>query len=100
MREIEQQMCRAIRAGKAQWVSGNTRVRRDETGVYVYLHGNLIAHGDSTRGWKFRLAGWNTPTTRSRINALASEFRPGAGVHCEQFIPYSNGRAVDTWEWF
>lgn len=85
MRVIEKQMIEAIKAGK-NWLSGNTRVRHDPVvggcEVEVYLHGNLIAkrffRGEDKPGkWQVTLAGWNTPTTRSRLTALCQAFKPG-----------------------
>lgn len=43
-----------------------------DTVVTVYLHGNAIARVNSrTLELKVTLAGWDTVTTRSRLNALA-----------------------------
>jgi hypothetical protein len=88
MRVIEKQMIEAIKAGK-NWLNGNTRVRHDPVvggcEVEVYLHGNLIAkrffRGEDKPGeWQITLAGWNTPTTRSRLNALIKEFGTMDGI--------------------
>lgn len=75
MRKIEQAMIAAIRDYRP-WRDGNTAY--DGAGT-VTLHGNAIAKfEDSPEGKRgsilFNLCGWNTPTTRSRINALANEF--------------------------
>lgn len=74
MRKIEEQMAAAVKAGR-NWSSGNTQVLVSGSLTEVYLHSNLIARRDSADAqnpaWQFRLAGWNTPTTRSRLNALA-----------------------------
>lgn len=76
MRKIEEQMIAAIKAGK-NWYKDNTQVsvaaREDgATITSVYLHGNLIAQTgvDGGHHWGFCFCGWNTPTTRSRINAI------------------------------
>ena len=74
MRKIESQMCAAVQSNK-NWKSGNTEVTVDkETNTSsVYLHGNLIAtvtDNDMT----IYDGGWQTNTTKSRINALCSEF--------------------------
>ena len=75
MRKIEREMVNAIHAGKA-WHKDNTRVtvnKREDgaTITSVYLHGNLIAQTGKDGAWSFCLRGWNSPTTRSRINAIA-----------------------------
>ncbi len=98
MRKIEQQMIAAIRAGKS-WSNGNTRVAGTDHAVgigphedtcSVYLHGNWIAHVDLSRGAvRFTLAGWPTPTTRSRINALLKEF-----VHDNSYVGQRAGVQV------
>ena len=52
----------------------STRIRYDgEKVTNIYLHGNMIA-SYSTGEWSFTLQGWNTPTTKSRINALANQW--------------------------
>jgi hypothetical protein len=105
MRVIEKQMIEAVKAGK-NWLNGNTRVHHDPVvggcEVEVYLHGNLIAkrffRGEDKPGeWKITLAGWNTPTTRSRLNALIQEFAShccGVGVTYGQARLMYRGSAV------
>lgn len=97
MRKIEQDMIEAIRAGR-DWQSGNTRVSqggpRDEC-ARVFLHGKLIAEIDhAINGTRWTLAGWNTPTTRSRINALARAFDWSSGVFQAKGLPYVNSHAA------
>ena len=76
MRKIEQRMVAAVRDRRA-WHADNTQVRAFDDGrVEVYLHGHHIATV-TTNGMSFTLAGWNTNTTRSRVNALLREFGPG-----------------------
>lgn len=80
MRVIERQMVRAIKEHR-NWRSGNTVVEVGALGNWrVTLHGNLIATGGKD-AFSFTLAGWNTPTTRSRVNALLHEF----GGRCRVF---------------
>jgi len=89
MRKIEKEMCAAVRE-RRNWRESNTEVRRIEGGTRVYLYGNAIAAflDDGTR--YFSLAGWNTVTTRSRLNAL------GARVGQRNWEPYFNGERIDT----
>ena len=74
MRKIEKQMCAAVQANK-NWQSGNTSVHfNEETGVsIVRLHGNKIAEIDDTSMTIFD-GGWQSVTTKSRLNALCDEF--------------------------
>lgn len=86
MRKIEQQMCAAVQSNK-DWQSGNTSVHFDpETGVsIVRLHGNKIAEIDDTSMTIFD-GGWQSATTKSRLNALCTEFCiAGEGVFQRNF---------------
>lgn len=81
MRKIEQEMVAAIKAGK-NWHKDNTRVipavMPEGLSLVIQLHGNDIAKRSTTGVWSFSLAGWNTPTTRSRINAIIGSIRTSA----------------------
>ena len=74
MRKIEQQMCDAIKENR-NWKSANTSVHySEEYGTStVYLHDNLIAIVSDTDVEVFD-GGWQTTTTKSRLNAICSEF--------------------------
>ena len=72
MRKIEQQMNAAIKADKC-WSSGNTQVVTNMGVSTVYLHGNKIAMVDDTSLTVFD-GGWQSVTTKSRLNALINEF--------------------------
>ena len=97
MRKIETDMCAAIRAGKP-FTSGNTRTATNGPLMDVFLHGHLIARRMNGT-WRFNLCGWNTPTTRSRINAIARTFGR-AGVNCKAGVAHCDGVAIDSKEWF
>ena len=103
MRVIEAKMIAAVLTGSSM-KSGNTEVvtRTREDGARittVYLHGNLIAQNGTT-GWGFRLAGWNTPTTRSRINALRRALQIPGIVHCVKGAPMLDGEPISATGWF
>ena len=86
MRKIEQQMCAAVQSNK-NWQSANTSVHFDEeSGVSVVrLHGNKIAEIDDTSMTIFD-GGWQTNTTKSRLNALCQEFCiAGEGIFQKDF---------------
>jgi len=88
MRKIESQMCSAIQSNK-NWSSGNTSVITDENNVStVYLHGNKIAEIDDDSMTIFD-GGYQSTTTKSRLNALCSEFCvTGEGVFQKDFQWY------------
>ena len=74
MRKIEEQMNQAV-ANNKSWTSANTSVTYcEENGESrVYLHGNHIA----TVGDDFLQifdGGWQSNTTKSRLNALIDRF--------------------------
>lgn len=108
MRKIERAMVAAIKAGKNR-KDGNTEVvhfayEGVPDGCHVYLHGHRIAERHNNT-WRFSLAGWNTPTTRSRLSALVREFRPGTqGIRtCLGQAYYCTGQGdqpIDNGEWF
>lgn len=91
MKQIEKKMLAAIRGGY-NWKTGNTEVNHFAGCIRVWLHGNLIAELSPAHGWRFNLCGWNTLTTRSRLNAL------GCNVVQKNFTPYRNG--VEWWSDF
>ena len=72
MRKIESQMIAAIHGNK-NWSSGNTQVVTNDGVSTVYLHGNKIALVDDNSMTIFD-GGWQSNTTKSRLNALCSEF--------------------------
>ena len=83
-------MCQAIQSN-IDWKSGNTSVHFDsETGVsIVRLHGNKIAEVSDTDMTIFD-GGWQTTTTKSRLNALINEFCNGI----------TDGVFQKNYEWF
>tara|TARA_B100000035_G_scaffold158024_1_gene134724 strand:- start:572 stop:892 length:321 start_codon:yes stop_codon:yes gene_type:complete len=73
MRKIESQMCQAIQSSK-DWKSANTEVVTQQDGLStVFLHGNKIAEVGDDFLTIFD-GGWQTNTTKSRLNALINEF--------------------------
>ena len=93
MRKIESQMNAAISEGK-DWKNANTEVTNIDGVSYVYLHGNLIAEVDDN-GIKLYDGGWQSNTTKSRLNAILNEHGiAGEGVfqkNYEWFIRLYNG---------
>jgi hypothetical protein len=72
MRKIEKQMNNAITNGK-DFKLANTEVISCSNVSDVYLHGNLIARIGETWMELFD-CGYQTATTKSRLNALLSAF--------------------------
>ena len=72
MRKIEAKMNEAVRFG-LNWASGNTQVTTENGESRVYLHGNLIAKVARDYFQMFD-GGWQSNTTKSRLNALCEEF--------------------------
>ena len=93
MRLIEKNMNQAIRNRKEHWQSANTSVESfycsvsDRVGSIVKLHGNKIAEVYANSIVLFD-GGWQTVTTKSRLNALLDEFATGTGVIQRNFDWY------------
>ena len=64
----------------------NMEVTSFDNSFYLKLHGNTIAvlHGDGTL--MITDAGWQTNTTKERLNGL-----PNVNIHQKNFIWYLNG---------
>ena len=90
MRKIEQAMNTAI-ANSTNWTSGNTTVHfnEEENISVVRLHGNKIAEigEDFLRVFD---GGWQTNTTKSRLNAIINRFCNGV----------TDGVFQKNYEWF
>ena len=90
MRKIEQQMNAAL-ANNKNWQSGNTSVHFNEENntSIVRLHGNKIAVlGDDFL--EIFDGGWQTTTTKSRLNAIINRFCNGV----------TDGVFQKNYEWF
>ena len=72
MRKIETQMNAAIK-GNANWKLKNTTVTTTDGVSEVRLHGNLIAKVGDDFVIVFD-GGWQSTTTKSRLNAIINEF--------------------------
>jgi len=99
MRKIETQMNQAI-ANSSDWSSSNTTVsfNKEENLSVVRLHGNKIAEvgEDFLRIFD---GGWQTVTTKSRLNAIIDRFCNAAtdGVFQKnyQWFVRDNGQTLD-----
>ena len=87
MRKLERQMNRAL-VSKNNWAGSNTTVRySNETNCSsVYLHGHNIATLDhTTNALRLSSCGYETVTTKSRLNAILEEVKYGCRVFQKQF---------------
>ena len=85
MRKIEQLMNVAISNNHEYWSKANTSVETIDGVSYVRLHGNLIAEVDDN-GIKLYDGGWQSNTTKSRLNAILQEHGiAGEGVFQKDF---------------
>ena len=90
MRKIETEMNNAVR-NKIAWSKANTCTTFDSTieNCFVYLHGNHIAtYNYANRELALYDGGWQSNTTKSRLNALCNEFATVFGVFQK------------NWDWF
>jgi len=95
MRKIETEMNQAIRNGHA-WSKDNTCITYDPTNnmsAEVYLHGNHIASLDTaSHQLTIKDGGWQSVTTKSRLNALLDEFAPSMGIFQKDWVWYLSDR--------
>ena len=89
-------MVDAIKCRK-NWKSGNTEVIiNDNQCANVYLHGNLISWVTDEKIELFD-GGWQTPTTKSRLNAIIKSLTDGTknGVYQLNYQWYCQTNGVD-----
>lgn len=88
MRQVTSQVCKAFVRGEAKKLA-NTATN----GTTLFLHGNAIAWKEKG-GYCLTLSGWNSVTTRERLNGLARIIRADVGFyqknHCAM-VRYKEG---------
>jgi len=87
MRQIEKQMNFAL-SNKGNWRKANTEVEYNESTncSTVKLHGHSIATYDhALKAVKISSCGYETVTTKSRLNAILQEVKYGCSVFQKQF---------------
>jgi hypothetical protein len=97
MNQTEKDMCFAMRQ-RHTYYTYNTAVKVHEAHMSVHLHGNLIAEVYDNGVVRATLAGWNTPTSRSRINAVMQCFG-GSGISVVKGVPKYEGKPLGLHEW-
>ena len=91
-------MNRAI-TNRTNWAGSNTTVSyNDSTNCSsVFLHGHRIATVDhSTNAVKVSSCGWQTVTTKSRLNAILSEVKFGCSVFQKNFTWFVSFKGETT----
>ena len=102
MKKIEEKMIQAIINGK-NFKQSNTEVKVFDKHIDVLLHGNRIAHIDTTKKpYKMTVdnCGWYSVTTKSRLNALGCRIVQHNWcwynkVEEDVFTDFMNGQQVD-----
>lgn len=92
MRKIERQMNAAI-TREVDWKNSNTKVVNNDGVSEVFLHNNLIARVGDTFLQLFD-GGWQSNTTKSRLNAILAEHGAGEGIfqkNWQWFVTTTNG---------
>lgn len=88
MRKIEREIVEAMREAKGRdydrILSSRDGVfsgHRDKNVVFYRLHGTYVCEWWANGDLMFRTGGWQTPTTKSRINAICDGFNTHWGVY-------------------
>ena len=95
-------MNRAIRT-QSNWSGSNTTVSTADNGLHskVFLHGNHIAtYFHVERELQLFDGGWQSNTTKSRLNALCYEFVTGVSVFQKNWTWYVSQFSGRTEQFF
>ena len=92
MKKITEQAVSAFKSDRS-FLSGNTQVRKNNGMTELLLHGNVIAKKDCGDLW-INLCGWNTPTTRERLNGL-----PFVSLRTKKGDVFLNGVLIADDKW-
>ena len=98
MRKIETEMNSSV-LSRRNFSKANTSVSINDRIAEVRLHGNLIARvGDNFV--QILDGGWQSVTTKSRLNALLSDVTPDGSVFQKDYVWYYNSSKVGTVPFF
>lgn len=89
MRKVTKRIKKAFEQGTALKVDNTST-----DGTSVFLYGNEIIRRESSGLVVATLAGWNTSTTRERINGIT-----GLDIYQKNFVPMLNGQEIDAHDW-
>ena len=102
MRKLERQMNFAI-SNKGNWCGSNTQVNYNSNTncSSIYLHGHSIATvAHNLKAVKLSSCGYETVTTKSRLNAILQEVKYGCSVFQKNFnwfVSY-NDQTASFWD--
>jgi len=102
MRKLERQMNMAI-THKTDWSGSNTQVNYNSNTncSSIYLHGHQIATVDhNLKAVKLSSCGYETRTTKSRLNAILQEVKYGCSIfqkNFDWFVKY-NDEVASFWD--
>ena len=102
MRKLERQMNFAV-SNKGNWAGSKTSVSYNESTncSSIYLHGHQIAVVDhNLKAVKLSSCGYETVTTKSRLNAILDEVKYGCRVFQKNFnwfVSY-NDQTASFWD--
>lgn len=89
MRKITKLAVNAFIAGRS-FKSGNTEVTVENGQSCLKLHGNVIARYSDADGLFITDAGWQTNTTKERLNGIL-----GVNIQQKNWVWYLNGKKWD-----
>ena len=91
MRKVTREISDAFIAGKAKTI-GNTIT----DGNKIWLHGNAIARRNENGSIEISSAGWQSNTTKERLNGLLTRLCLNIGIHQKNWQWYLNGKEFST----
>ena len=95
MRKVTREIVSAFMNDYNATVSNSSVTTKDGI-TKLFLFGNCIARKEIATGKiEVTLAGWNTNTTRERLNGI-----PNVSVTQSNFTPYLNGIEMNSDEWY
>lgn len=92
MKKITEQAVSAFKSDRC-FLSGNTQVRVNNGRTELLLFGNIIAKKEGDDLW-INLCGWNTSTTRERLNGL-----PFVSLRTKKGDVFLNGVEIPDDKW-
>ena len=97
MKKIDSWTVEALKNGAGVYSCDNTVVRIAPDGArIVELFGNKIFYINARGVVFFTLAGWNTATTRARLNALLDGFY----IQCRGGVAYVKDTPIEAGAWY
>ena len=92
---VTENSARALFMRQCRKIGGNTKVGEQNNIYFLALHGHRIAKLLPNNDLYIRSAGWETKTTKERLNGL-----PGVDIYQKNYVWYLNGvewKNSDEW---